>query len=357
MIKKLIILSLLLFTLSGCKPEGNIRLETPANLRYENFGLVFDAVENAEDYVIEINGVTYSTTNLQYDLNYFGDYQVRVKAQAKNYQDSYYTEKLTFTMAPFFPSPTNLNVINQILFWDSVPNATSYEVRVDNQVYTTTDTNLTLSLYGSLRKEIKVKAIFRLGESPYSLPIYVSTEVTILSTTTKNYSKQSTFDLEVKSFDNNPDVLSVTNYVGEEVALSNLIVSNQKVSFKSSFLTPLLVGVHVFTIDTNYGSHEVKINITDTARPYMISGSEIFTNFMTNVTVTYELFGGVILSLSGNDITTSDYTITGNSLTINKDYIHNQFVIVPSRTTLILGYTLESGENVVIGYIFIKSNE
>lgn len=353
--KKLLILLLILFVFSGCSFVEE-RLDTPTNLRYEGFNLYFDPVDNADSYIIDFGDYTEQTDKPYLELYEFGDYEVKVKAEAAGYQDSYYSEKLSFSVVADFPVPTNLNYVDGILFWDSVPNAIHYAIYVGTNLYTTTDTNKSLSLTSSYRTEIKVRAIFRLGASEFTPSIYASYSMTVLSSTTKNYSKQSAFNLELKTFENNAEVLSVTNIMEEPVALSNFLVVDHTIFFKSEYLSTLMVGNHIFILETNFGNHEFKINITNTNRPYMITSSEIFANFIEDVVVTYELFGGEVLSLSGNEITESDYSISGNTVTIDKDYIKDQFVKLPSRTTLILGYTLESGDNVVIGYIFIKKN-
>lgn len=357
MTKKILILLLLVFVLYGCKPEALTRLETPTNLRYENYEVHFDAVENAEMYILEVNGVTHELTDTMFELPMISTYDVRVKSRAEGYQDSYYTEMLNFTVEFDFVSPSNINLIDGILFWDPVPNALSYLINVDGLTYSTSDTSMEISLYSSIQKEIKIRSIYRLGVSDYSIPIYASSEITVLSSVTKNYSTLSTFDLEVKSFENNPSVMSIRNIADELVDLSNILIANNKIFFKSSFLQSQLTGLHIYIIETNFGYHQVKINITNTDRPYMISGSEILTDFKEDVTIEFELFGGNFLSMSGNDISVYEYTISGNKVTIDKEFMVSQFIKVPSRTTLILGYTLESGDNVVIGYIFIKANQ
>ena len=357
MTKKILILLLLVFVLYGCKPDALTRLETPTNLRYENYEVHFDAVENAEMYILEVNGVTHELTDTMFELPMISTYDVRVKSRAEGYQDSYYTEMLNFTLEFDFVSPSNINLIDGILFWDPVPNALSYLINVDGLTYSTSDTSMQISLYSSIQKEIKIRSIYRLGVSDYSIPIYASSEITVLSSVTKNYSTLSTFDLEVKSFENNPSVISIRNIADELVDLSNILIANNKIFFKSSFLQTQLTGLHIYIIETNFGYHQVKINITNTDRPYMISGSEILTDFKEDVTIEFELFGGNVLSMSGNDISVYEYTISGNKVTIDKEFMVSQFIKVPSRTTLILGYTLESGDNVVIGYIFIKANQ
>jgi len=355
MLKKILVLLLFTLAISGCTTNKD-RLSTPTNVRYEDYTLFFDSVEHAESYIIDFGNYYAQVEENFYEFFEFGDYQVRVKAKASGYQDSYYSDVINISVLNDLSAPANLNYVDGILFWDLVPGAKYYEIYVDSQLYTTSDTSKILPLYGTIRREIKIRAYFILGRSEFSPSIFASGELTILSSTTKNYSKQSSFDLEVKTFENNATILSVIDIMDQTVDLSNLNVSGQTVSLKSAYLKALPEGMNIFIVETNFGSHEIKINITNTSRPYMITGSEIHTNFANDVEVYYELFSGEVLSLSGNEITTSDYTITNNKVVIDKEYIKDQFDKVPNRTTLILGYTLQSGDNVVVGYIFIKTN-
>jgi hypothetical protein len=94
--KKLLILSLLLFVLTGCETKGAPRLDTPENIRHEGSRVLFDEVMHATIYIVEVNGFPYETESTYFDIVETGDISVRVKAQAEGYQDSVYSENYVF---------------------------------------------------------------------------------------------------------------------------------------------------------------------------------------------------------------------------------------------------------------------
>jgi hypothetical protein len=139
-----------------------------------------------------------------------------------------------------------------------------------------------------------------------------------------------------------------------DLDLSNVIHDKNGLKLKSSYIKSLSVGEYLYNVITAQGSFVLNLNVIDTSRPYMISKSTIESDFTSNHTFTFELFGGEIKSVSGNNIKTSDYSISGNQLTIKKGFIENAYSNNESMESLILGYTLEVGTHTVIGYIFIS---
>ena len=97
--KKLMFIVLVVLTLFGCQPNGSAVLDTPSNIRREGSRLLFDEVEHATHYVIEINGETTTVTNYYYDFVETGELSVRVKAQAEGYQDSLYSQVYVFVLS------------------------------------------------------------------------------------------------------------------------------------------------------------------------------------------------------------------------------------------------------------------
>jgi|SRR5690554_1869508 len=94
--KNLILLILLSFILVACGDTNNIEeLEIPTNIRLEENMILFDEVENAAFYEIEINGITNKTNNLFYLLEDFGTYEVRIRAGYRSIY-SEYSELKTF---------------------------------------------------------------------------------------------------------------------------------------------------------------------------------------------------------------------------------------------------------------------
>jgi hypothetical protein len=139
----------------------------------------------------------------------------------------------------------------------------------------------------------------------------------------------------------------------EEIDLSNLIHDRTGLKLKSSYMQTLELGDHSFLITTDQGEFTLNLKIIDTTRPYMISKSTVASDFLSNQIFIFELFGGEIKSVSGHEITSTDYTIRGNELTIKKGFIRAAFESNESMETLVLGYTLQVESHTVIGYIFI----
>ncbi len=167
------------------------------------------------------------------------------------------------------------------------------------------------------------------------------------------YSIQSSFDLKIQDLPNDLSVTEVKR--GQEMLTSAIFIHDKSELFlKSSYLKGLSLGEHVLSFETEKGIFSIRLNIIDTNRPYMISSSTVFTDFSKDVIVLFELFGGSIQSVSGNDITSSHYSIRNNQLTIKKGFIEQSFTQNPDRETLIIGYTLHVDSHVVIGYLFIK---
>jgi hypothetical protein len=101
------------------------------------------------------------------------------------------------------------------------------------------------------------------------------------------------------------------------------------------------------------GQLNLAILITETQLPYLISNNTI--DFDSNdITLNVELFGGTIVGLSGNSITSSDYTLSGSSITLHSTFINQYFSTHPNETTLSIKYDLRLGDSYVFGYLFIK---
>jgi len=167
------------------------------------------------------------------------------------------------------------------------------------------------------------------------------------------YSVLSTFDLKIQDLPNELKVTEVKK--GSEMLTSAIFIhEGNQLFLKSSYLKGLSLGEHVLSFETDQGIFTITLTLVNTDRPYMISTSTVFTDFSSDLTFEFELFGGSIQSVSGNEIQSSHYRIKNQQLTIKSQFIEQSFNQDPSRETLIIGYTLQSGNNIVVGYLFIK---
>ena len=266
-----------LMSLYGCNTNSDDkRLDIPSNLRRENYVIMFDGVQNATSYIIEINGGFYEIRTTSYTLNQPGDYSIRVKARAEGYSDSLFTDRLTFTIP--------LSLVN---------------------------------------------------------PRF-------------NYSKSSSFHLTAYLFENNVTIHSIIlNEV--EVSSDNYQLVDRHLRFHKDYLQTLDIGIHLFTVSLgNLGSFVVTVNIINTILPYIVTHNTTTQAPTKDLVFQYELFGGVFLTLSGNDITSNDYIINENVVTIKTSFIDAYFEAHPELQTLSLKYDLQKDDQFVFGYIFIN---
>jgi hypothetical protein len=126
--------------------------------------------------------------------------------------------------------------------------------------------------------------------------------------------------------------------------------------FKSSYLQLLPLGNYTFEIYVSKGKFDITITIIDTELPYITTHNTV-TFDDADLTFMFELFGGSILNLSGNDISIADYTIIDEELVIKRAYINQYFISNPEETTLSIKYNLQLGNSYVFGYLFIEREE
>ncbi|HBY65430.1 MAG TPA: hypothetical protein DEG42_03455 [Acholeplasmataceae bacterium] len=350
--KKLFMILLLLFILFGCEETTFIELDMPENLRFTD-AIYFDVVEHATSYVIKIDDEEIVVATNRYVLTEEGTYNVRVKARADGYVDSVYTNILVVEVDFTFSIPEDV-IINpdHSLSWSSMNGATGYVVLVNGEQHNTSSTTFDLSTFYPGVLEVQVKAVYPLGSSLYSTLLVDEGGAEIVGTLKYNYSIYSNFDLDVLY---SSSFVYIKDYRG---TLDNTQYQylSQTVQLDALFIQSLSLGYQTFTILTLQGFYIIDINIITTEKPYLINSSEVFTDFTKNLILTFELFDGFIGTLSGNDITTDDYTIDGNTIVIDIDYVEAKFIADEERTTLILVYTLEQGDDIVIGYLFIKES-
>lgn len=130
---------------TGRKYNHEAHLSRVTGLKVNNDGVLsWDKVEHAEKYIIQINdGKEIELTDNSYDVRkYTGDVTVSVYAKAHGYnsvegsEHKYKNEKLAM--------PANIGVFGQEISWDSVENATGYEVTIDGKTQSVTENKLNL---------------------------------------------------------------------------------------------------------------------------------------------------------------------------------------------------------------------
>lgn len=87
------------FALTACNSDGLETLDTPENVTVSDTGLIsWDAVENAEYYVVVLDGEPHPTDETSYQVSsVVNDFTYSVYARAQGYNDSAPSETKTFT--------------------------------------------------------------------------------------------------------------------------------------------------------------------------------------------------------------------------------------------------------------------
>jgi hypothetical protein len=348
--KKATLLILLLFILIGCSQQ---QLSTPENLRFTD-QIYFDEVENATDYILNINGEEIKIAQTSYQITSEGTFLVKVKSTAKGYKDSPYSETIEIVIDYTLVTPSNLSISNNTLTWDVIEGASSYEVLLNQTIIPVTTNTLSLEPYLPDVLIIKVKAVYPSGSSTYSEQLIYTEDAEILGELKYKFSTNSTFDLTI--FETSKFITMYND--NNQIMQSNVYTyTNQEVKFLNTYLKALDTGLHEYKVLTEDGFYIVEIDVTNATNPYMINNNQIYSSFEDDITLQFELFGGTIQNVSGNNIESSDYTINQSQLVISIDYVQNIFENEPERTTLILSYTLQYNQDIIIGYIFIRKAE
>lgn len=106
--------------------------------------LVFSGVENAQKYLITIDCGDKAHTHTAFDngtsLYYnFSNCEMKpggIRFTVEAVADGYASSKATFVFERNLASAENLTVTDDVLTWDSVPGATSYNVQIGDDIYT-----------------------------------------------------------------------------------------------------------------------------------------------------------------------------------------------------------------------------
>src|SRR5690554_1402916 len=93
--KKILILVLTIFILSGCSTKVPT-IEPPVNMKLEGDTILFNDVLNAIFYEIEINSVVTQLVETRYKLEAEGTYKVRIRSIDKDNNRSAFSSMFTF---------------------------------------------------------------------------------------------------------------------------------------------------------------------------------------------------------------------------------------------------------------------
>lgn len=126
--------------------------------------------------------------------------------------------------------------------------------------------------------------------------------------------------------------------------------------FQSEYLETLSDGSIVVTVVTDKDDYIITIEIIDDRIAVLSSSAIVNYDEEININLLFELYGGSVVKLSGNNISEIDYEVDENSVIISSSFIQNLLINDPLMETVIVSYYLENKGFITIGYIFIEIN-
>jgi hypothetical protein len=338
--------------LVACKPTDEPQqLPTPTNLSQQGDLLTWDAVEDAAYYTIEINGDEIRVSETEYSLLELrnGTYNVRIRANRMG-SHSAFSDSLEVVIDRTYDNPRALRLIDGALMWDIDGTPESYEVRVNGVTDTTTDMGRTLLLEENTFYDIQVRAIYPGGESSWSLSLYHHTYATATTTVELSFNRLLPLDLETELVVTNPIALFRNN---DGFLVDGLLSGSDPLTIQASWLAVLEVGQHTIDVIDANGRTTITLDVYEDDKPVLLDPNTIaFTGI--DLSFTFALFGGEITSIDGQGITEDDYTIDGETLTIQASFFQGIIDDDPDREMIILSYQLTHDDDITLGYLFVS---
>lgn len=341
-----------MFLLFGCQPSKDVestQLNQPSNLQVEGGLLSWDVVPNASKYHVFIDevGVYVDEPFLLFDEE--GNYNVYVIAISESYIDSIPSEVFSFSIEysenVIFVIEIDEN--NKLISWNSVNNASHYLIYINGSTYTSHTNQLAYHEFGPALLSIRIQAIYPVGQSNISEEVYVEhllqDEITLLY----QYSKHSTQNIKIL----NRSFTQIILFDSQLQRLDNndVLMVNNEIEIKSDYVLSLEQDKVVFYLYSDNQKYKIQVTINNKTEPYLISSSMVYTEGNHDIMFQFELFGGIIKQISGNQLDEKDYLIEDNLLTITQNYIQNKF---ESDDQASFTYALED-EHIVMGFLMI----
>ena len=279
---------------------------------------------------------------------------------------------LTITFLLFLVSCTNnitapvISVTDYQINWAQIKGINEYELLVkdittndsslnldDQRITVNTNTYNLQSLSENHKYEISVRSIQKSKHSVYSnvvifeyfLPSEISYEFSFDSNSVDDFALYDESIPTVYYIKQNSELVSENNYYFK---YGILFISNE-------YLQGFSEGV-IFQLYSESGIINLSLNYILNEKPFLRSNNSI-TFAGEDILIVFELCGGEIIDIGGNDITENDYTLDNNILIIDANFIQNLFDENLERNSVILYYQLKKDDQVIIGHIFINRTE
>ena len=284
---------------------------------------------------------------------------------------------LTITLLLFLLTACKTNINPQIpapqiskdlayITWDDIADVKEFEILI--QDITTKDDSLllddqvlTLSKnsfdYTNLQQnkifEVKVRSIIGDEFSRYSNTIILDLFTSSQSSYSRKFNLNSTDDFILYGFDT-----PVIYFIKQ----NDSIISENSFSIKHDFLfidndyLQNLEGNTALYLYTDQGIIKLTINPENITKPFLRTTNSLVFEENKDISFVFELCGGTLIELNGNGISEQHYTLFNNLLIIDYSFFEDLFNANSERNSVILSYQLISGQEVVIGYLFINRN-
>ena len=351
--KKLIVVFIMIFVLQGC---GLFRrgetLDAPSNIRKVDEVIRWDAVEGARAYRILRDGQTVQVPTNQisiFDLPN-GDYTIEIRA-IKGDLRSDWTE-FSFSINRTLDHPSNVRIEDGVLKWDAPSTYSSFNVLVNDATHSITDLTFDLSgLDSEQLYRLKVQTSHAGSVSAYSSERLYHTFTEVVET------KEATFNQAVlRHFGINLTGVTEVDAVILNHRALDFTLGNESIALDYSELINLdLDKVYTIEIITNLGLIEIELSLEYEEKPFLVSSRTMVYVPNEDLVFEFELYGGSFSNLSGQSISSTDYTFEDGILTINAAFIEGILTNDPDRSRVIFSYLLTSeGNDTFIGYLFIE---
>jgi hypothetical protein len=138
----LVFLILTTFFLVSCDRDIDLDLNTPTNVTIQDGVVSWQAVSEADSYIVLVDLVEHSVTSTSFDLNTLslapGSYSIRVmavKGDAQSVPSTALTYIISSGEVTSLDAPQNVRIVGGVLTWNTVLNAQGYVVYVGEQSF------------------------------------------------------------------------------------------------------------------------------------------------------------------------------------------------------------------------------
>ena len=331
--------------LTACKEnETIVEVNPPRFLRFEGSRVTWEAIKDSEMYILNINQHDIFLEDNYYDLSEYAmvAYVFKVKTKV-NGIESIFSDELTHLWTYPLPIEGVHIAIGNLVAWNHLGTNITYTYEVKGET-----TNFT--------GEVDLPAI----EFPPITDSIVSVTITALfeEVTISRYTSNIDFN-HYQFFDETHDFEIDLEFAPTKVLIDLIELTGDLYTFTSNTLTisadylkNLSKGIHQVHIQSDR-DYYFTIDVLKIGKPHIVSNPEVDYEG-EDLSFTFELYQGYIDQINGNNITSSDYTINGNQLTISKGYIDQIILNEPNRETIVLTYVLVNGPFSIFGAIFIS---